>query len=219
VRTLIVIPVYECYERLSAILPALAAGAADICVVDDGSASVPRELRSYPRLKMIVHNENRGKGAALRTGFAYALEQGYEAVVTMDGDGQHDPADIDALTAKCGAYDLVLGARDLNSPRMPFSRRCSNRLSSYLISKALKADIPDSQCGFRCMTAALLRSVDLKSDGYEMETEMIMKAAALGFSMASVPVSTIYNGSRSFIKGWRDTARVVAVFLRHLPGK
>src|SRR6185503_5822225 len=124
---------------------------------------------------------NQGKGAALKEAFKYALDAGYDRVITIDSDGQHDPADLAHFLPLLEKYDLILGNRMGDRVSVPPLRRAANLTSSFIISVLAGQRIYDSQTGFRAYSADLLRGITLKSDRYDMESEVIIKAARKGF--------------------------------------
>jgi glycosyltransferase involved in cell wall biosynthesis len=179
----------------------------DDCSVDGGGARA-----SAAGAHVITHSANRGKGRALVSGFRYALEQRYDAVVTMDGDGQHDPGDLSRLLAAGDSADLVVGTRMGNASGMPFVRWVTNRVMSAILSRFCRVRIPDSQCGYRLIRCDLLRRLRFASSGYDSESEILIRAARVGARIASVPIRVIYGDQRSYIRPLRDTVR----FLRLL---
>ena len=136
---------------------------------------------------------NAGKGAALRMGFRHALDQGADAVVTLDADGQHDPAEIPTFLAafEAGRPELIIGRRDFGS--MPPVRRLSNTLGGWVFSAAVGRRVPDNQSGYRLIGRRLMTALlDSDESGFEFEVEMIARCIALGLPMADVPIRTIY---------------------------
>ncbi|HEY6013706.1 MAG TPA: glycosyltransferase family 2 protein, partial [Candidatus Limnocylindrales bacterium] len=158
---------------------------------------------------------NQGKGAALRAGFAWAIAEGVLAVVTLDGDGQHDPAELprflEAERAQPG--ELVIGRRDFG--RMPLVRRLSNVAGTLLLSAAVGRWIPDNQSGYRLigrrLMAAMLESHD---DGFAFEVEMIAVCQREGWPIAWAPIRTIYGDERSHIRPLRHLREFLAVTAR-----
>jgi|YelNatPaOPRAMG01_1025707.scaffolds.fasta_scaffold00008_148 glycosyltransferase involved in cell wall biosynthesis len=223
-KTAVVIPAYQCAGQVGAVVREVQEELAGsgIIVVDDGSGDGTAEAARNAGAVVLSHPRNRGKGAALRTGFAEALRRGYQVVVTVDGDGQHrgqDAAVLAAVVAE-GQADLALGNRMGNPERMPWDRRWSNRLSSLLVSIACLRRIPDSQCGVRAISAELLRSLPLASDRFEIETEVILAAAKSGARIASLPVASVYpDGEQSppsHVARVRDTLRFLRFLLMFL---
>jgi len=194
-------------EKTAAYLPVL--------VVDDGSTDETARVAEAAGAMVVRHGENRRKGAALQTGFAWALEQGYDAVLTLDADGQHDPAEIPkflaALQAQAG--DLIIGERTFSE--MPWPRWWSSPLGAWLLSRALGARVTDNQSGYRLLTRPLLEQVRLTSVGFEMEVEIIAEAIRLGRPIAWVPIRTIYGIDKaSYFHPLRDTARFLKMVWR-----
>lgn len=179
-----------------------------VLVVDDGSHDDTAAAARARGATIVRHLHNRGKGAALTTGFEWALKRGYDAVVTLDADGQHDPADIPKLLAayEARAGDLIIGQRDFS--RIPFPRRYTNPFGSWLLSLALGQDIYDSQSGFRLYSRRLLENLDLTATGFELEVEVIIQAACQSMPIAWVDIRTIYDVDKvSYFHPLKDTAR------------
>jgi glycosyltransferase involved in cell wall biosynthesis len=213
------IPAYQEGSRIAEVV----AGARrhlPVIVVDDGSTDDTATSAAAAGATVISQRPNAGKGAALRTGFAAALEQGVEAVITLDGDGQHDPDEIPAFlrTFERSGAQLVIGRRDFGA--MPIIRRASNTLGRLAISVAVGRDIPDNQSGYRLVGSTMLDELlDSRESGFEFEVEMIARCIALGLPIAWVPIRTIYAGEPSHIRPWahftsflrvaRDARRIV----------
>jgi glycosyltransferase involved in cell wall biosynthesis len=191
-----------------------------VVVVDDGSTDDTAAQAEAAGAVALRQVPNAGKGAALRTGFSYALEHGAAAVVTLDADGQHDPAEIPLFLAAFGASrpELIVGRRDFAS--MPPVRRLSNTLGGWVFSAAVGRHVPDNQSGYRLIGRQLMAALlDSDESGFEFEVEMIARCIALGLPMADVPIRTIYAGEPSHIRPWahftsflrvsRDARRIV----------
>ena len=179
-------------------------------VIDDGSSDPTAAIAADHGAIVIKHSRKKGKGAAIKTGFAFALDNGFEAVITIDSDGQHNPDDfprfIEAFR-ESGA-DIVIGSRKHDKGRMPWPRRFSNWSTSRFLSMILKTEIEDSQCGYRLISRRLLESIDLEYDNFEMETEIIIKAIRAGFKIGFLPIKADYDGNRqSHIRPFADTIR------------
>jgi glycosyltransferase involved in cell wall biosynthesis len=187
-------------------------------VVDDGSTDGTAGIAQAYKVHVIRHDRNRGKGSALKTGFRACLDAGADAVLTLDGDGQHDPAFIPAFIRRLNdpVCDLVVGQRDLRWPGMPPDRVFSNRTSSLITSMAAGRRIPDSQCGFRLYRRSVLTRIHPETERYEMETEMLILAARDGFRIGWCPVRASYDGQVSHIRRLRDSARFLRLIGRFL---
>ena len=219
----ICIPSYQACEALALLLPGLldTVPAAQVLVVDDGSTDTTGELCSRIDIRHVRNAENRGKGAALTAGFTILLEKGAEAVITMDADGQHAVADLGLFVDEFRLHPgtgICIGRRQFAKSGMPLSRIVSNTLTSRILSILCGVPVPDSQCGYRLYSARLLRGITITCTRYTMESEVILKAARLGFPVRSVPVQTLYLRGQSHISHLTDTLRwiraVLGIWLR-----
>jgi glycosyltransferase involved in cell wall biosynthesis len=177
-----------------------------VLVVDDGSQDGTPDLAAMAGAEVVRHKENKGKGQALITGFNWALQRDFDAVLTLDADGQHDPTEIPKFVSayKDNAGDLIIGRRDFK--QMPFPNRFANPIGSWLLSKVLKQRIYDNQSGYRLHTRKLLESLDLQTSGFELEVEVVMQAVCMGMTIGWVPIRTIYGtGKVSYFHPLHDT--------------
>lgn len=188
--------------------------AADVVVVNDGSTDPTERVAEAAGARVVSFPTNRGKGAALRAAFASALEDGADAVLTVDADGQHDTTVAPQIVAALADADVVVGVRRRMGTRMPMLRRFSNTLSSWAISRCAGMRLPDTQSGFRAIRAEVLRRVQPLGDRYEFETDFLILAARSGFHIAGVPIPTIY-GAPSHFRNLEDAARVASIIWRH----
>jgi glycosyltransferase involved in cell wall biosynthesis len=174
-----------------------------VIVVDDGSTDRTADQARAAGATVIEQRPNQGKGAALRAGFRHALADGaVEAILTLDADGQHDPAEIPAFLGAWAAEprpDLVVGRRNFRA--MPPARRLSNVIGGRAFSWAVGRDIPDNQSGYRLVSRRLAMAT-LASDepGFAFEVEQITTCIRLGLTIAWVPIRTIYAGAPSHIR-------------------
>lgn len=179
-----------------------------VLVVDDGSRDDTAAEAERAGATVVRHPQNQGKGVALMTGFAWALERGYQAVLTLDADGQHDPVDISKFLAayESGAGDLIIGQR--NFSHMPFPRSWSNPFGSWLLSRVLGTRIYDNQSGYRLYSRRLLEEIELTASGFEMEVEVIVQAIRKGMRIGWVDIRTIYGiGKVSHFHPIKDSIR------------
>ncbi len=217
-KTAVLIPAYnasrtilELIKRISVHLPEK-----NVIVIDDGSEDqTPQEVEKT-EATILSHSENRGKGEALKTGFRCALERGYEFLMTLDSDLQHDPKFIgDFLSrAKTNNTDVIVGRRRIDLKTMPFHRFLSNKLTSTVISILTGRSIKDSQSGYRLIKSKALRSLELQSKRYDLESEILLKAARKGFGIDSIPIDTTYTDARGFISPFGDTLRFLLLLWR-----
>jgi glycosyltransferase involved in cell wall biosynthesis len=204
-RILALIPGYEEGPRIGAVVEA-ASRHLPVLVVDDGSSDDTAIRAEAAGATVIRQVPNQGKGAALRAGFRRALEEGWDAVLTLDADGQHDPTEIPRFVAAFtapGAHgprpELIVGRRDFS--RMPPVRRLSNTLGTALFSWAVGRHIPDNQSGYRLLGRRLMSAtLDSRETGFEFEVEMIAVCLRQGWTLDWVPISTIYAGQPSHVK-------------------
>jgi glycosyltransferase involved in cell wall biosynthesis len=172
-----------------------------VLVVDDGSTDETARRAEEAGATVLVQNPNQGKGAALQAGFRWAMAEAYEAVVTLDADGQHDPAEIPKFLQAYDAQgaDLIIGQRDFS--QMPPLRRLANWLGGLAFSWALGQRIPDNQSGYRLVRRRLMAAMlDQNVErGFEYEVEMITICVRRNFGLAWVPIRTIYAGETSHI--------------------
>jgi len=217
-RTCVIIPAYNAQGTIGELVWRLKALRLDIIVVSDGSTDRTTPEATGAGAVVINHLHNCGKGAAIRTGFAHAVEAGYDAVITMDSDGQHDPADVPKLlhAAHQTPSAVVIGQRMRDDGVMPPLRWWTNRLMSGMVSLMTGRTVPDSQCGFRVLPRPLLLSVRLSSCRFEIETELLLAAIRQGWEVVSVPIRTIYDHQASHIRPLADGARFLRVVLRYL---
>jgi glycosyltransferase involved in cell wall biosynthesis len=213
----VVIPAYNAGTRLEPVLSKILAiiPPRHVIVVDDGSTDQTQALAAASGVEIATHAQNRGKGAALKTGFARALAMAQvQAVITLDADGQHDPKHLPEFIRafRQSSVDLIIGCRTLRWPVMPFFRVLSNRLTSALVSRRLGMRIPDSQSGYRLHSRRLLKQVALETGGYETESELLLKAVRAQMKLNFITIATIYSGETSHIRGWRDTWRFIKMW-------
>jgi glycosyltransferase involved in cell wall biosynthesis len=199
---LALIPGYQEGPRIAAVVEAARAHL-PVVVVDDGSTDDTAVRAQAAGATVLIQRPNAGKGAALRAGFRYALDHDAVAVVTLDADGQHDPAEIPAFLAafEAGRPELVIGRREFGS--MPPVRRLSNTLGAWVFSAAVGRRIADNQSGYRLIGRRLMTALlDSNESGFEFEVEMIARCIALGLPLTEVPIRTIYAGEPSHIQPW-----------------
>jgi len=182
-----------------------------VLVVDDGSQDDTVAVAKGAGATVVSHSRNQGKGVALTTGFAWALEQGYGGVLTLDADGQHDPDDIPKflIAQQTGRWDLIIGRRRFD--QMPFPRGYTNPFGSWLLSLALRERIPDNQSGFRLHRRRLLEGLDLTTTGFELEVEIIIQAICQGMRIGWVEIRTIYGDEPSYFHPLKDSARFLGM--------
>lgn len=218
---LALIPAHDEAPRIAAVVRGAAAHL-PVLVVDDGSSDDTARVARAAGADVLEQRPNAGKGAALRAGFRRALEAGFDGVLTLDGDGQHDAAEIPlflaafvprtagdaAASTPAGPAgdaaaparpDLVVGCRDFS--RMPLVRRLANTIGGRTFSWAVGTHVPDNQSGYRLIGRRLMEaSLGSTERGFEFEVEMLATCIARGWPVAWVPIRTIYTGGPSHIR-------------------
>ena len=188
-----------------------------VIVVDDGSADATGARATSEGAAVLRHGENRGKGAAVRTGLARVLEGPYTHVLLIDADLQHDPEDIPRLIAAAErtACDLVIAEREFVKGEMPTARFYSNRIGSWILSRFIGTEVADSQSGFRLIRCDRLRRLPLTATGYEIETEMLIKLVRQSASLCRVGIAARYGSAPSRLRSIRDTCRTCLMAVRY----
>ena len=188
-----------------------------VLVIDDGSPDSTASEAGRAGAKVIRHESNRGKGAAIKTGLRELLPYGVTYVLILDGDGQHQPEEIPnflTLANKTGDR-FFLGNRMGEAVKMPLIRKLTNRFMSSKISRVCSQSIPDTQCGFRMIHHDVIPHMFCESDAYDYETEMILIASREGFRIRPVAVSAVYGTEKSKIHPVQDTIRFFKLMAKY----
>lgn len=214
----VVMPAYMEQDTVWGLVRTLRNMHLNVVVVDDGSSDDTARLAEEAGAHVIRLAKNQGKGAALSAGFAHAIQEGYDAVVTMDADGQHDPADILRFfdTYNRTGIPVLIGNRTLDHERMPVLRRWANRFMSHLLNRHMSQFIADTQNGFRLYQSDVISMVSSDSGGFAAESEILLQLDAIGIRMGSVPVAAVYAGEHSHIRPIRDTRLFFSMLARFL---
>lgn len=209
IRVGALIPAFNCEDRIGGVVEGTAAHGVDVLVVDDGSTDDTATAARRAGARVVRRSENRGKGDAVRAGLAVLLGEPYTHILMLDGDGQHDPADIPSFLAMTGEADFVLGNRLWNPAAIPSKRFWTNYIGTRALELMSGYPLEDSQCGFRLLAAGLLRRMGLVGRRYSVDTEIMVRAGKLRASFAHVPVRVIYDGGPSHYRPVRDTLHIV----------
>lgn len=202
-KTVIIIPSLNPDGKLKETVKGLIAqGFNDIVLVNDGSdaehsANFP-SLDEFPQCSLLVHEVNRGKGAALKTAFSYVLETRTDClgVITVDGDGQHLPKDVLACANRLAASPdaLILGVRDFSLPGVPPKSRFGNKLTSAVFRFGCGLKISDTQTGLRAIPFGCLRDfLEINGDRFEYETNMLLDLKKLRIPVEEQVIETVYE--------------------------
>lgn len=207
----VILPGYNVGRHLAQVVSDIRAAQPGIriLVVDDGSADDTGAVATALGVDLRVHTPNRGKGAALATGFAWALEAGLGWVFTMDADGQHRPEEMQGFldAAALDNLDVVVGNRMDARQDMPWLREQTNLFTSWVVSRLAGVSIRDSQNGFRLFRVACLQGLVLRTTRYDTESEVLVRLARRGYRIGSAPVTTVYGDEKSSINPIIDTGR------------
>ena len=217
-KTLIVVPAKNLESRIGGVVERIRtiAPGPDVLVVDDGSTDRTGDEARAAGAHVARHEENRGKGEAIKTGIAAARDGGYDSVLTMDGDGQHAPSAIPDFIAamESGEWDIVVGSRMSDVGEMPSLRVWTNRTTSRIVSMLAGQPIPDSQSGYRIHRTSVLADLELVSSRYDLESEILIRAGRRGYRIGSIPIESIYEDSESHINPFVDTFRFIRLVVR-----
>lgn len=215
-KVAVVIPAYNEAATIRDVAERARAQGVRVIIVDDGSKDATREQVAELDLDLVANPANMGKAASLRHGMELALARGYDAVITLDGDGQHAPEDIPRLihAARQVPNSIVIAARLRNCENSPKARLFANRFADFWISWASGLWIKDTQSGFRLYPAEVLKKVNVRHSrerGFVFESEILIEAARAGFGFAAVPIAAVYRpGARpSHFRPVADIARIV----------
>jgi glycosyltransferase involved in cell wall biosynthesis len=209
-RLLTAIPVYNEEAHIDDVLPEVLKYAGDVLVVDDGSTDrTPRRLEKYP-VRVVRHERNLGYGAGLRSAFRHTLEEGYDGLVTLDCDGQHEPALIPEVAAPLARCDIVSGSRYLRvfdpAQRPPEERRKINVEVTRWLNECLGLNLTDAFCGFKAYRSSALAKFDVTDEGYAMPLQVWVQAARHEMSIVEAAVPLVYLDEARAFGGSLDDA-------------
>lgn len=225
-----VVPAYDAAQTVGTVVsdlvrawPPQPDGRAAVIAVDDGSSDGTAEEARRSGAIVVKHPTNKGKGAALRTGFQRARELGAGAVVTVDADGQHPAEEALRLAlAREPREALVLGVRDLVRDGAPKANRFSNGFSNFFLSLFSGRKLNDTQCGLRRYPLPETLELGAKDDGYAFESEFVLRAAHAGWHIAEIPVRVYYPPEAertTHFHSARDPAKIVFRLLATMAGR
>jgi dolichol-phosphate mannosyltransferase len=211
-RLLTAIPVYNEEENLEPVLAEILRHApGDVLVVDDGSTDrTPELLGRFPSVRVIRHDRNLGYGAGLRSAFEATVSGGYDGLVTLDCDGQHEPLMIPEVAAPLDRADIVSGSRYLKifdpTQAPPEQRRKINVEVTRWLNDCLGFELTDAFCGFKAYRAEAISKFEITDEGYAMPLQVWVQAAAMGMTVLEVPVPLIYLDEKRAFGGALDDA-------------
>lgn len=211
-RLLTAIPIYNEQDYILPVMAEILRHApGDVLVVDDGSTdATPERLAAFPDLKVLRHPRNQGYGAGLKSAFRYTLDHGYDGLVTLDVDGQHEPHMIPEVAAPLDEFDIVSGSRYLQvfdpSQAPPEQRRRINVEVTRWLNECLSLNLTDAFCGFKAYRASAIEKFDITDLGYAMPLQVWVQAAAHDLKVVEVPVPLIYLDEKRAFGGALDDA-------------
>ncbi len=214
----VMVPAFNEAERIAQVLEGCRRHAEHVVVIDDGSTDETGNIARAAGCEVIRHEKNMGKGASLISGFHHARDRGFEAIITLDADGQHDPDCIPRFvdTWRRTRIPALIGNRFWDRDKIPMIRRWTNQFMSAWLCRVMKKYVPDTQCGFRLLQTSLLPYLPVSSQRFAMESEILLQLAMHGFRMDSIRIPVVYAGQTSRIRPVVDSARFVAMLLRYI---
>lgn len=217
-QTVAVIPAYHDEKHIGDIVRRTGQQLDHVLVIDDGSNDGTAQRAHDAGAEVIVHNQNRGKGEAIKTGLRHCLAREVTWLILLDSDGQHLPEEIERfLSAAASATQpmLFVGNRMDNASAMPFIRRVVNRYMSRRISHLCGQRIPDTQCGFRMLHQQLIPELLGGGDRFDYDTEVLIIASRKRYRIEPVPITTVYSDQVSNIHPVRDAFRFFKLMWRY----
>jgi len=217
-KVCVTIPAYNASNTVGEVVKGVLAHIPKVIVADDGSTDNTGSVAHEAGSEVIRIEKNKGKGDALKVLFWRAFEEGYDAVITMDADGQHDPQDIERFITAHAMYpeSIIVGSRMHEKEKIPRARYNSMHIARFYISLAANQFVEDTQCGFRLYPVSLLKKMLLMTGKYVTETEILMKAGDMGVRIRFVKIRTIYNGIGSHFRPIADVTHIAAYVISYL---
>lgn len=214
-KTIAVIPAYNEAQRIAEVITATLGFVDVVVVANDGSSDNTAEVSKQAGARVISHVLNAGSGAATMTGITYARTLGADVIITLDADGQHDPADIPALLKGINAgYDVAFANRFGQRNTIPLKRRFYNAVGNIVTFTATGLWVPDSQCGFKAFGPKAVKELTLQLAGFEFCSEIIREAVAHKWKVTHVPANVIYTEysmakGQNFFSGVRTALKIL----------
>lgn len=213
-KVCVLIPTYNNAKTLPQVLSSVLQHTGQVIVVNDGSTDATVDLlKGFPQVEVVHAKKNKGKGQALRTGFAKAVERGYDYAITIDSDGQHFaddlPVFLEALEKNPSA--IVIGARDMGQEGIPGKSSFGNKFSNFWFWVETGIHLPDTQSGYRLYPVRLMKDISWVTVKYEFEIETIVRSAWKGIPVTSVPIKVFYPDQKervSHFRPFKDFSRI-----------
>ena len=210
----VLVPTYNNAKTIDAVIQSTLEYCDDVIIINDGCTdNTPEILAKYPQLKVVTHSVNQGKGVGLRNGFKKAVELGFDYAISIDSDGQHYPKDFILFLNKVEQEpgSLIIGARNMTVENVPNKSTFGNKFSNFWFWAETGISLPDTQSGYRLYPVQRLKKIWLFTTKFELEIEVIVKAAWRGIPVVSVPVSVYYAPAGERVSHFipsRDSTRI-----------
>jgi glycosyltransferase involved in cell wall biosynthesis len=217
----IIIPAYNASRTIGDVVRGAAIHVRKVIVADDGSTDDTGLVASTAGAEVIRIASNKGKGHALKVLFRTAMSQGYDAAISMDADGQHDPGDLAQFLAahRDSPASILVGTRMRDTQRIPRARYNSMHVARFYISLVANQFVEDTQCGYRLYPLSIIPQLNLMTERYVTETELLMKAGDMGHPIAFVTIRTIYGENGSHFRPITDVALITAYVISYIQVK
>lgn len=218
-RAAVLIPTYNNAGTLAGVLSDALEYTHHVIVVNDGATDeTPAILQQFPSLQLVSYSPNRGKGIALRRGFAYAMEQGYDYVITMDADGQHFATDLPSMLQQIDEHPgaLIIGARNLHQENMPGKSTSANKVSNFWFNVTTGLKGPDTQSGYRLYPLRHMGSMHYFCTKYEFEIEVLVRSAWKGIKVDWTPVKVYYPPPEERVSHFRPVPDVTRITILNI---
>ena len=218
----VLITVYNESPRIDKVLKKLSEY--QVIVVDDGSIDdTLSKVKKYKNVKIITYSKNKGKGYALQRGFARARKLKFDTLILMDGDGQHDPADIPKFVNKINdGFDVVLGSRFIKPTKIPFFRRIILQGGRFIEKFVIGIDLTDAHNGYRAINKKSLNKLKLTENRMAYASELMMEIVDHKLSYAEIPIKVEYtreimkHGTSSLFTGFKILFRILLLKIRRI---
>jgi glycosyltransferase involved in cell wall biosynthesis len=220
-KVVAVIPAFNEEQTLATVVARTRPYVDEVVVVDDGSRDHTSEVALQAGAVCYRHGINRGLGATLGTGFMAALSRGADVVISLDADGQHDPAEIPRFVeAVRDGADVVIGSRLLDPKGMPWYRQIANHLGNLVTWFLFGIYVTDSQSGYRAFAADALQRIEIRTNRMEVSSEIIAETKRHGLTLKEIPIEAIYTDyslskGQSFTVGLKTLAKLVLRRVSH----
>ena len=214
-----IIPAYNACSTIRGVVEGTKRYLSTVVVIDDGARDDTYLSAKEAGAVVLQHKKNFGKGMALRTGFNYVLKNGFDAVITLDADNQHDPSEIPKFLARYQEEeaDIIIGSRMHEKERIPRYRYIPNQVGVKCISWAAGCHMEDTQSGYRLYNRKVIQAIKPTTKGYHTETEILIKAGKKGFKIVTIPIKPIYfplGQEKSYYRPIIDTYLICITFLK-----